>query len=215
MIIANRGLERARALAQEFNGYAITLDELSAHLPEADIVISSTASPAPVITFAASQAAIKARKRKPMFMVDIAVPRDIEPEVATLEDIYLFTIDDLQHVVTKNLESRREAARDADQLIVAAVQRFEHQLKTLEAVPTIRQLRGEAESIRQQTLEQARRLLANGRDPKEVMEFLSTTLTNRLMHAPSHRLRQAAEQGEDELIRAARELFAYHDDTSI
>lgn len=208
MIIANRSLGRAQELATEFNAFAIGLDAIEAHLAEADIVISSTASPTPVIAYDAVRTALRARRRKPIFMVDIAVPRDIEPEVAKLEDIYLFTIDDLQNVVNENIESRREAARDAHQMIAAEIAAFEQQLKTLDAVPTIRQLRDEAETLRVQTTEQARRMLAAGRDPKEVIEFLATTLTNRLLHAPSHRLRQAAERGEIELLHAAKRLFA-------
>jgi len=142
-----------------------------------------------------------------MFMVDIAVPRDIEPEVAQLEDIYLFTIDDLQNVVNENLESRKDAARDAKQMLAAEIANFEQQIKTLDAVPTIRQLRDDAEQTRAQTLEQARRMLAAGRDSKEVLEFLSSTLTNRLLHGPSQRLREAAERGETDIIRAAQTLF--------
>ena len=207
MIVANRTLANAQQLAQEFSGYAITLDALAAHLPEADIVISSTASPEPVITHAAVKAALRARKRRPMFMVDIAVPRDIEPKVAELEDVYFFTIDDLHSVVQENLETRRLAARDADKLIAAEIEAFEQQQKTLDAVPAIRQIREHADAVRAQTLEQAQRLLSNGRDPKEVLEYLASTLTNRLTHAPSHRLRTAAEQGEAELIKAAAELF--------
>lgn len=144
-------------------------------------------------------------------MVDIAVPRDIEPEVAKLEDIYLFTIDDLQSVVNENLESRRDAARSASQMIAAEIAQFEQQLKTLDAVPTIRRLRDDADQLREQTVLQARRMLATGRDPGEVMEFLAVTLTNRLMHSPSQRLREAAERGEAEIIHAARELFALSD----
>ena len=124
-------------------------------------------------------------------MVDIAVPRDIEAEVSKIEDIYLFTIDDLQNVVNENLASRREAARDATEMLANEVSLFEQQLKTLDAVPTIRQLREEAEVVRQQTAEQARRMLATGRDPREVVDFLASTLTNRLLHGPSQRLRQA------------------------
>ena len=207
MIVANRSLSNAQELAQEFSAYAITLDALGAHLPEADIVISSTASPVPIITYDAVKAALRARKRRPIFMVDIAVPRDIEARVAELEDVYFFTIDDLQTVVTENLESRRQAARDADQLIIAEVEHFEQQRKTLDAVPVIRQMREHADSVRTQTVEQAQRMLASGRDPKEVLEFLASTLTNRLTHTPSHRLRVAAEQGEADLIQAAAELF--------
>lgn len=208
MIVANRSLDRAQQLAAEFNGFAIQLDAIAAHLPEADIVISSTASPTPIIRFDAVRAALRTRKRKPIFMVDIAVPRDIEPEVAQLEDVYLFTIDDLQHVIHENIESRRAAARDATQIIAAEIALFEQQLKALDAVPTIRQLRDEADTLRAQTTEQARRMLATGRDPREVVEFLATTLTNRLLHGPSQRLREAAERGEVELLQAARALFA-------
>jgi glutamyl-tRNA reductase len=197
MIVANRSLGRAQELAAEFKGFAIGIDDIAAHLPEADIVITSTASPTPVITYAAVQAAVRARKRKPIFMVDIAVPRDIEADVAKLEDVYLFTIDDLQN----------EAARHATEMLANEVSLFEQQLKTLDAVPTIRQLRDEAEIVRQQTAEQARRMLATGRDPREVVEFLASTLTNRLLHGPSQRLRQAAERGEAELLDAARLLF--------
>ena len=207
MIVANRSLDNAQELAREFAGYAISLDAIETHLPEADIVITSTASPTPVVTYKAVKAALRARKRRPMFMVDIAVPRDIEPKVAELEDIYLFTIDDLQTVVNENLESRRQAARDADQLIAHEVDLFEQQTKTLDAVPTIRHIRERADTIRAQTLEQAQRMLASGRDPREVLEFLASTLTNRLTHAPSHRLRLAAEQGEADLIKLAAALF--------
>jgi glutamyl-tRNA reductase len=208
IIVANRSLDRAQELASEFNGFAIGLDAIEAHLPEADIVISSTASPTPVITFEAVRAALRARRRKPIFMVDIAVPRDVEPEVAKLEDVYLFTIDDLHTVVNENMESRREAARDASELIASEIALFEQQIKTLDAVPAIRQLRHEAEALRAQTTEQARRMLASGRDPGEVLEFLAATLTNRLLHAPSQRLRDAAERGDVELLQAVKAVFA-------
>jgi glutamyl-tRNA reductase len=207
LIVANRSLDRAQELAAEFQGFAIGLDALATHLPEADIVISSTASPTPIITYDAVRAAVRARRRKPIFMVDIAVPRDIDPEVAKLEDVYLFTIDDLQNVVNENLDARREAARDATDMIGTEIAQFEQQLKTLEAVPTIRQLRDEAEIVKAQTAEQARRMLAAGRDPREVIEFLATTLTNRLLHGPSQRLREAAERGDSDLLDAARALF--------
>jgi len=208
MIVANRTLERAQQLAVEFNAYAITLEQLHAHLAEADIVITSTASPAPVITLKAVKAALRARKRRPIFMVDIAVPRDIEPEVSKLDDVYLFTVDHLQNVVSENMAARQEAALDARQMLNEEVQHFTQQLRMLDAVPTIRGLRTEAEAIRQQTIEQAQRMLNNGRPAQEVLEFLADTLTHRLLHSPSQRLREAGEHGESELIRAAQELFA-------
>jgi len=208
VVVANRSLERAQELAAEFGGSAIGLDALAAHLPDADIVITSTASPTPVITYDAVRAALRERKRKPIFMVDIAVPRDIEPRIAQLDDVYLFTIDDLQNVVNENIESRREAARDADELIRAEIEAFEQTLKSVDVAPLIRRLRADAESLRDQSIVQAKRMLAAGRDPTEVVEFLATTLTNRLMHAPSSHLRAAAERNDEEAIRALQALFA-------
>jgi glutamyl-tRNA reductase len=208
IIVANRSIERAQELAAEFGGSAIGLEALAAHLPDADIVITSTASPTPVITYEAVRAAIRARKRRPMFMVDIAVPRDIEPKVAKLDDVYLFTIDDLHSVVNENLQSRRDAARGADELLDAEIAIFQQQLKTLDVAPTIRRLRAEAEEVRMHSAAQAQRMLAAGRDPREVVEFLAATLTNRLMHMPSQQLRQAAERGDDDLVRAVQALFA-------
>ncbi len=208
MIVCNRTLERAQRLADEFNGFAITLDRLETHLPEADIIISSTASPTPLISYNAVKSALKIRRHKPMFMVDIAVPRDIDPEVSSLSDVYLFTIDHLQNVVSDNLAARQQAAVGAEQLLVEEVQLFEQYLRTLDAVPTIRQLRDEAEAFKVHTIEQAQRMLTNGRPANEVLSFLADTLTHRLIHAPSQRLRQAGEQGETDLIRAAQELFA-------
>jgi glutamyl-tRNA reductase len=214
MIVANRSLERAQLLAAEFNAYAITLEQLPERLAEADILVTSTASPTPIITVRHVKAALRARKRRPMFMVDIAVPRDIEPEVADLDDIYLFTVDHLQNVVSDNINARQEAAVDAMQMLNEEVQQFSQLLRTLDAVPTIRQLRAEAESIRQHTIGQAQRMLTNGRPAGEVLEYLADTLTHRLLHAPSQRLRQAGEHSDSTLIDAARELFALNAPTT-
>lgn len=207
MIIANRSLERAQLLASEFNASAIALDALPAHLQEADIVISSTAAPQPVITTADVKAALTARRHRPMFMVDIAVPRDIEAAVADFEDVYLYTLDDLQQFVNTNLQARQDEARQARLLIEEEVGRFMTTLRGQHAVPTIRALRASAEHVRSTTLEQAQRLLASGRSPDEALAYLADTLTHRLMHAPTHRLRQASEHGDDQLVDAARALF--------
>ena len=207
MIIANRSLDRAQALAQEFNASAIGLDALPTFLPQADIVITSTASPEPVITHAHVAAALAARRRKPIFMVDIAVPRDIEASVADFEDIYLYTIDDLRSVVDGNLSAREQEAREARVLIGEEVRRFMAGIKGQEVVPTIRALRDSAEDVRAQTLEQARRLLATGRSPEDVLAFLADTLTHRLIHAPTQALRDAGRAGDAQLIEAARQLF--------
>ena len=207
MIIANRSIEAARELAAEFQAFAVALDDIGAHLPEADIIVASTASPAPIVTREMVEAALAARRRRPMLILDIAVPRDIEPAVAEVEDVYLFTIDDLQSVVADNLEGRRQAARAADVLIAEEVARFVSSERTRDAGPAIRRLRDEAERARRQTLEQAERMLAGGQPVREVLEFLATTLTNRLMHAPSVRLRKAAEAGDAGTVDAIAEIY--------
>ena len=207
MIIANRTLSRAEALASEFNAAAITLEALPHHLAAADIVIASTASPVPVITLRDTKAALAARRRKPIFMVDIAVPRDIEPEVGELEDIYLYSLDDLQQFIRENLQARHDAAEQARTLIAEEVHRFHAMLRGQDAVPAIRALRAAAETRRLQTLEQAQRLLAGGKSPEEALDYLATTLTARLIHAPTQALREAGEQGDAELVEAARRLF--------
>ena len=207
MIIANRTVERAHSLAAEFNAYAIALDEIPAHLQEADIVISSTASPAPLLHKAEVKAALKARKHRPMFMVDIAVPRDIAPEVAELEDVYLYTVDDLHSVIQENMASRQEAARQAEEIIEVQAEHFMGWLRSLDAATTIRAYRAQADAIRREVLEKAKKQLAQGKDPQQVLEFLAHTLTNKLVHAPSSALRQAGADERGDLIELARELF--------
>jgi glutamyl-tRNA reductase len=207
MIIANRSIDAARELAGEFKAFAIGLEDIGAHLPEADIVLASTASPSPIVTRRMVEDALAARRHRPILILDIAVPRDIDPAVAKLEDVYLFTIDDLQSVVAGNLEGRREAALAANLLIAEEVVRFEASQRTRDAGPAIRQLRDAAERARRQTLEQAERMLANGQPPGEVLEFLATTLTTRLMHAPSMRLREAAESGDAGTVDAIGAIY--------
>ena len=207
MIIANRSIERARELAAEFHGFAIGLDDIPNHLKEADIVVASTAAPHSIITRHMTEQALRARKRKPMFMVDIAVPRDIDADVSELEDVYLFTVDDLQSVVNENLEGRRQAAREAHDLIDAEVERFAVSLRTRDAAPLIRRLREDAERTKRQTLEQAMQMLAHGKGQQEALAFLANTLTNRLLHAPSQRLRDAAETGDGEVVDTIAQIY--------
>ncbi len=207
MIIANRSIERARELAADFHGYAISLDEIPNHLKEADIVVASTAAPHSIITRHMTEQALRARKRKPMFMVDIAVPRDIDADVAELEDVYLFTVDDLQSVVNENLEGRRQAAREASGLIEVEVERFAHALRTRDAAPLIRRLRDDAERTKRHTLEQAQQMLAHGKSQADVLSFLANTLTNRLIHAPSQRLRDAAETGDGGVVETIAQIY--------
>ncbi len=213
MIVANRSIDRARELAAEFQGFAIGLDEIPAHLREADIVVASTASPNAIITREMAAQALRARKRRPMFMVDIAVPRDIEPEVAELEDVYLFTVDDLQSVVNENIENRRQAAREADKMIDSEVERFQLQQRTRGAAPTIR---APARRIRARAPAHARAGPAHaGRAaaaPTRCWSSSPSTLTNRLIHAPSQRLRDAAETGDDEIIRTIADIYRLDQD---
>jgi glutamyl-tRNA reductase len=198
MVIANRTLARAEALAAELKAHAAGLDDLDQELVQADIVISCTASLEPLITKSAVEAAIRARRRRPIFMVDLAVPRDIDPAVADLEDVYLFSIDDLQQLIDENRQQREFAAGGARLLIEEEVARFLSESRAHDAGPAIRALRQQADGIRLQTVEQARRLLAAGKSPEEVIDFLANTLTNRLLHAPTQALRQAGETEERE-----------------
>lgn len=207
MIVANRTLERARALAAPLGAQAITLREMPARLSEADIVISCTASQLPILGKGAVERALKARKHRPMFMVDIAVPRDIEEEVGALGDVYLYTIDDLKEVVHENLQSRLEAAKEGEQIIDTHVTKFMHWVRSLDTVPSIRALRETADAVRDAELERARRRLALGEDPEQVMERLARALTNKFMHAPTTALR-SAHHGDDEVLRdTVRKLF--------
>jgi glutamyl-tRNA reductase len=194
MVIANRTLSRAQTLAAEIQGYAVDLTHLEKELADADIVVSCTASAGPLIEKKAVAAAVRKRRHRPIFMVDLAVPRDIEPAVADLEDIYLFSIDDLQQLVEENRQQREVAAGDARLLIGEEVARFLAESRAKEAGPAIRALRQQADAIRQQTLEQARRMLSAGKSPEEVLDYLANTLTNRLLHAPTQALRQASEE---------------------
>ncbi|MCP4702869.1 MAG: glutamyl-tRNA reductase [Gammaproteobacteria bacterium] len=211
MVVANRTLDRARQLATEFGGYAITLPEIIAHLAEADVVISSTASNTPIISADHVKQAIKARKRRPIFMVDIAVPRDIDPQAGELEDVYLYSVDDLNEVIQENLRSRQEAARQAEEIINARVTHFIGWLQSLGAVETIRDVRTQAGQARLRLTEKAKRMLKNGRPPHEVIDYLAHTLTNTLLHAPCAQLRQAGYNGRQEMVDAARQLFDLQD----
>ncbi|OUD12695.1 glutamyl-tRNA reductase [Thioflexithrix psekupsensis] len=207
MVVANRTLERARLLAKEFAGYAITLEEIPDHLAEADIVIASTASPEPVLLFEQVQNALKARKRRPIFIVDIAVPRDVEGRVGELKDVYLYTVDDLNEVIQENLRSRAQAALQAEEIIDTQVVHFMDWWHSLSAVDTICRLRDHATDIRNDLVNKAKRMLNNGKPAHEVIEHLAHQLTNTLLHAPCVQLRQAGSDKRDDLVLSARHLF--------
>ena len=207
MVIANRTLESAHRLASEFGGYAIELAEIPAHLAEADIVIASTGSPDAVLRMDDARRAMARRRRRPVFMVDIAVPRDIEPAVGELADVYLYTVDDLHEVIEENRSSRRDAARQAEEIIDQHVGRFMGWLGTREVLGTISAVRGSAEASRDEVLSRARRRLAAGHPPEEVIEYLANTLTNKLLHAPTVQIRHAGAASRQEIVNAARTLY--------
>lgn len=207
MLIANRTVERAEVLAEQFGAEALALPDLPQALPRADIVISSTASPLPILGKGMVERALKLRKHRPIFMVDIAVPRDIEPEVGALDDIYLYTVDNLHDVIQENLESRREAAKQAEELVDVQVEAFLGWLKAQDAVHTIRAYRDKASELREAVLQEARRQAAQGRPVDEVLAYLANTLTNKLLHDATSTLNEAARGGRHDLLEAARELF--------
>ncbi|MDQ2077641.1 glutamyl-tRNA reductase [Marinimicrobium sp. ABcell2] len=212
LIVANRTLERAHALAQEFAAEAILLADIPEQLHRADIVISSTASQLPLLGKGAVESALKKRKHKPMFMLDIAVPRDIEAEVGRLDDVYLYTVDDLHEVIDQNKQSRVAAADKAQSIIAEGVSHYRDQLRARDAVATIKAFRHQAESYRDVELEKALRVLAAGGDPEQILTQMARNLTNKLLHTPSANLREASTQGRADVIQIARELFDLSDD---
>jgi len=214
IIVANRTLERAELLADEVGAEAIALSEMPVRLADADIVISSTASQLPILGKGAVERALKKRKHSPIFMVDIAVPRDIEAEVSELRDVYLYTVDDLKDVIQENMKSRMAAAEEAEKIIELKVSEFMRWIKSLNAVPAIRALRESADSIRVSELKKAQRALESGEKPEAVLEQLARALTNKLTHDPSAALRQADHDGDARLLEAARRLFNLEEDDS-
>ncbi|MEO6077016.1 MAG: glutamyl-tRNA reductase [Dokdonella sp.] len=207
LIVANRTLEHAQRLASEIGGYAIALEDLPLHLAEADIVISSTASREPVLGKEMVANALEKRRRRPMFLVDIAVPRDIAPDVAELDDAYLYTIDDLKQVIDENLRSRQAAAREAETLIELQVQNTMGWWRALDLKNPLTALRVDAEAQRDDVLRKARAMLARGRTPDDALAFLASTLTNKLLHTPSANLREAALRGDIDLLQAASRIY--------
>jgi glutamyl-tRNA reductase len=212
IIIANRTVERAVDLAAQFHGYGISLDQIDAHLAEADIVISSTGSPDIILGEASVRTALRGRKHRPMFMVDIAVPGDIDPVVAKLNDVYFYTVDDLQEVIEENIRSRQEAAEQAEDIIDVQVEHFMSWLRSLDAVPAIRAYRAHAVTLGELELKKARHRLANGENAEAIMETLTRNLVNKLAHAPSVNLREAADHGRTGLLETVRTLFSLNTD---
>lgn len=207
LLVANRTLEHAQALASRFGGYALPLSELNRHLPEADIVISATAARQPILGKAAVQAALKIRRHRPMFLLDLAVPRDLATDIADLADVYLYTVDDLEQVIEEGRASRREAAQQAEAIIDLQVEHFMAWWQAQGRQDSLRRLRSGGEAVRDEVLARAREQLAAGKPADEVLELLAHQLTNKLLHGPSSALRQAALEGDIDLLRAAERLY--------
>jgi glutamyl-tRNA reductase len=209
LLFANRTLAHAQELATRHGGVALPLTELERHLAEADIVFSATAARDPILHRAQVAAALKRRRHRPMLLLDLAVPRDIAQDVAELEDAFLYTVDDLERVIEENRRSRREAADDAEAIVDLQVARFVETLAASAHHGTLRRLRAHGEAARDESLAKAQELLAAGHDPAAVLERLAHGLTNRLLHAPTAALREAALNGDVDIVRAAERLFPH------
>jgi len=211
--IANRTLERGRLLAERFNGRAVTLSELTREIPLHDVIISCTASHLPLIGKGMIENALKSRKHKPMVLVDLAVPRDIEPEVGKLSDVFLYTVDDLGEIVQENKELRQAAVEEAEKIISVRVQDFIHWLHAREVVPTIKKLREHADNYRRMELEKAKKALLRGESAEAVIEQLSNSLMNKFLHHPTQALNQTQGEQQQSLIDAAHQLFIRNQDS--
>lgn len=206
LTVANRSIERAEQLASRFDGRAVTLSAVPDELPGADIVITSTGSQLPILGKGAVEHAVRRRKRRPIFMVDLAVPRDIESEVGKLDDIFLYTVDDLHSVIEENRRSREGAAREAENLVQEGASEFMYQLRALDAVATLKQFRGEVEAVRDGELDKALRSLASGGDPETLLRSMARSLTNKFLHHPTVQVRKATAEGRVEVTDWLREL---------
>lgn len=214
LIFANRTLERAQMLADEFSAQAILLSDIPEYLDKADIVISSTASQLPILGKGAVESALKQRKHKPIFMVDIAVPRDIEPEVADLDDVYLYTVDDLRDVIDENKQSRAAAAEEAHLIVEQSVSDYLKERRSRFSVEAIKSYRERAELLRDEALQRALRDLNNGVPADEVLKQMANNLTNKLLHTPTQQLKHVSEHGSEELIELSQRLLGFTDKQS-
>ncbi|MDX9707419.1 MAG: glutamyl-tRNA reductase, partial [Azospira sp.] len=210
IVIANRTLERGRALGERFGASVMRLDEIADRLGHFDIVVSCTASPLPIVGLGMVERAIKVRRHRPMFMIDLAVPRDIEPEVGELDDVFLYTVDDLAQVVESGVESRQAAVVEAESIIATQVDTFIDWLEARDVVPLIRALRDSAERTRRHEVEHALKLLAKGDAPEKVLDQLAHRLTNKFLHAPTQALNTTDSGDREAMRRCASRLFHLH-----
>ena len=211
--IANRTLERGRQLAERFGAEAITLTELPDRLPEFGIIVTCTASTLPILGKGLLERVVKARRHAPIFIVDLAVPRDVEPEAAELDDVFLDSIDDLSNIIKDNLQIRKESVVEAEQMIATQAESFVRWLEGRTVVPTITALQSHPDAARAAELERARRMLAGGTPPAEVLELLARGLTNKFLHAPTQALNKAGEAERAELVAMLEKIYQLPYDT--
>ncbi|MBL4828451.1 MAG: glutamyl-tRNA reductase [Aliivibrio sp.] len=204
LIVANRTRERAQALAGEYDAQVITLPEIPQYLSKADIVISSTASPLPIIGKGMVETALKSRRNQPMLFVDIAVPRDIESQVGDLNDAYLYTVDDLQGIVEQNMEQRKVEAIQAEVIVSEESSEFMRWMRSRQAVDSIRKYREQSDVVRSELLNKSLQALVSGADPQKILIELSNKLTNKLIHAPTQAMQDAAKNGDPEKLSVIR-----------
>jgi glutamyl-tRNA reductase len=209
LIVANRTAERGERLAGRFNGKAISLAELPSRLHEFDIIVSCTASMSPIIGLGAVERAVKARRHRPIFMVDLAVPRDIDPEARKLKDVFLCNVDYLGAIVREGNASRQAAVTQAETIIESRVQNFMQWLEARCVVPVIREMRTQANALRRAEVDRAQRMLACGSDPSMVLEALSRSITNKLIHGPTQALHRANNTNCDSLIEIMSALYRH------
>ncbi|HSG81872.1 MAG TPA: glutamyl-tRNA reductase, partial [Gemmatimonadota bacterium] len=216
VIVTSRSMARAQKVAGRVGGEAIAFTDFWEHLPRTDIVVTSTAAPHAMITAEEFKRRMPSKLKSPLFIVDIAIPRDVEPQVGELPNVFLYTIDDLQHIVTASFERRRAELPKAERIIASEVEKFWRWYSGLRVVPFIRQLRGRAEDVRQSGLQRTLSQLQHLQDDdRQKIERLTTSLLNKFLHQPTARIRAAAENGrEHDVLEAARFLFDMDDDGS-
>ena len=205
--VANRTLSRGEALAAKLGASAITLAELPDVLARFDIIVTSTASSLPILGKGLLERVVRQRKHRPIFIVDLAVPRDVEPEARELDDIFLYSVDDLALLVRENLKLRQGAVEEAEAIVTEQSESFNLWLESRTVVPVLKAMRDQGETIRNAELERAKRLLANGTDPAAVLEQLSRALTNKFLHAPSQTLNMAAAAERAEMLALYQRIF--------
>lgn len=214
LFVANRDIARARNLATLFGGFAVPLSELDGTLPEADILISSTASPDVVVTLEQMKKAVRQRRRRPIFAVDIAVPRDLDPAIRELNDVYLYSIDDLDKVVIEGQSNREAAVADANRILEEETRRYLEMERAKAVAPVIAALRDHGDLLRDEVVRQGQRRLERGAPIDEVLEYVTSSLLKKLLHQPSVRLREAGEAADSRFVETVRELFGLARDES-